>query len=215
MELNEKYKKEALEILKDIIAYPTVLDEYRENSDAPFGIANKECLEYVINMGAKDGFKTFNAENYAGHIEYGEGKETLGILAHLDVVPVNESEWQSNPFKLDIRDNKMFARGVMDDKGPFVASYIALKMLKDGGFKPNRKIRLIFGCDEESGSRCLEKYFELEKQPDIAFSPDADFPVINGEKAMLSYDVFVSDQIVPENMLHYKSDYKFISKRLQ
>ena len=196
MELNENYKNLALKLLKDVISYPTVLDEYKENSDAPFGIPNKECLNYVLNMAKNDGFKTFNAKNYAGHIEYGTKDEILGILAHLDVVPVNKAEWVSDPFKLDIRDNKMFARGVMDDKGPFIASYIALKMLKDEGFIPNKKIRLIFGCDEESGSRCLEKYFELEKEPDLAFSPDAEFPCINGEKAMLSYDVLVSDNVI-------------------
>ena len=192
----KKYEKEAFSMLEDVISYPSVLDEYIENGDAPFGKATKECLEYVLNKASKDGFLTYNAKNYAGHIEYGNGKETLGILAHLDVVPVDEKEWVSNPFKLAIRDGKMYARGVEDDKGPFVASYIALKMLKDEGFKPSRRIRLIFGCDEESGSRCLEKYFTLMPQPDIAFSPDAEFPVINGEKGMMSYDINVSDNVI-------------------
>ena len=201
MEFNEKYKnykEEALNMLRDVIKYPTVLDEYRENSDIPFGKANKECLEYVINKGQKDGFLTYNANNYAGHIELKGGKETLGILAHLDVVPVTKSEWASDPFELAFRDGKMYARGVMDDKGPFVASYIALKMLHDEGFKPKRSIRLIFGCDEESGSRCLEKYFSLQEEPTIAFSPDAEFPVINGEKGMLSYNINVCDDVIKE-----------------
>ena len=145
----KKYEAEAFKMLEDVISYPSVLDEYIENGDAPFGKATKECLLYVLDKAFKDGFKTFNAKNYAGHLEFGEGEETLGILAHLDVVPVDKKDWLSDPFKLDIRDGKMYARGVEDDKGPFVASYIAMKMLKDEGFKPKRKIRLIFGCDEE------------------------------------------------------------------
>ena len=192
------YEKDALEMLEDIISYPSVLDNYIENGEAPFGIPAKECLHYVINKGISDGFIPFNADNYAGHLEYGEGSESLGILAHLDVVPVDKSEWNSDPFKLTYKDGKMIARGIVDDKGPFVASYIALKMLKDDGFKPRRKIRLIFGCDEESGSRCLERYFKLMEKPTLAFSPDAEFPVINGEKGMLSYDLLVNDNIIEE-----------------
>ncbi len=191
-----KYEKEAFKMLEDVISYPSVLDEYIENGEAPFGIPAKECLNYVLDKANKDGFKTFNANNYAGHIEFGDGDETLGILAHLDVVPVNEAEWVSDPFKLAYRDGKMFARGVEDDKGPFVASYIAMKMLLDSGFKPKRKIRLIVGCDEESGSRCLERYFKLQPQPEIAFSPDAEFPCINGEKGMESYDILVDDNVI-------------------
>ncbi len=192
----EKYKDEALNFLSKIISYPTVLDKYTPDSNIPFGVANKECLTYILDKADKDGFKTFNADNYAGHIEYGEGDEVLGILAHVDVVPVKEDEWKSSPFKLDIRDGKMFGRGVMDDKGPFVASYIAMRMLQDDGFKPSKKIRLIFGCDEESGSRCLERYLSLKGEPDIAFSPDAEFPVINGEKGMISYNINFVDNVV-------------------
>lgn len=192
----KKYEEEALKLLEDVISYPTILDEYKEDSYEPFGKANRECLEFVLNKAEKDGFKTFNAKNYAGHIEYGDGDETLGILVHLDVVPVNKDEWISDPFTLTLRDGKLFARGVEDDKGAFVANYIALKILKDEGFKPKRKIRIIIGCNEESGSRCVRKYFTLQPEPDIAYSPDAAFPCINGEKAMAGYDIKVFDNVI-------------------
>lgn len=184
-----KYKDEAINILSDLIAFESVLDEYKPNSDAPFGTQNKKALDYLLTLADKDGFITKNVDNYAGHIEYGSGEEILGILAHLDVVPVNKDEWDSYPFKLDIRDDKMFARGTIDDKGPLVCSYIAMKILKDTGFKPNKRIRLIAGCDEESGSRCLEHYLEKEEKPTLGFSPDACYPLIYGEKGMLSYDI--------------------------
>lgn len=185
-----KYKEEAINILKDLISFESVLDEYNPNSDAPFGLENKKALEYLLNLGNNDGFTTKNVDNYAGHIEFGSGDDILGILAHLDVVPVNKAEWDSYPFKLDIRDGKMFARGAIDDKGPLVCAYIAMKILKDTGFKPKKRIRLIAGCDEESGSRCLEHYLEKEEKPALGFSPDACYPLIYGEKGMLSYDIF-------------------------
>ena len=192
----KKYDDKKFDLLKKLISYPTILDKYNPNSDIPFGIELNNCLNFMLNYAKEDGFKVYNANNYAGHIEYGEGKEILGILAHLDVVPVNESEWNSNPFELSIRDNKLYARGIMDDKGPFVASYIALKMIKDLNIIPNKKIRLIFGLDEESGSRCVEEYFKHMPKPDLAFSPDAEFPLINGEKGIISYDVLVNDNII-------------------
>lgn len=195
-----KYKDEAIKILSDLISFETVLDEYNPLSDAPFGEENKKALHYLLNLAEKDGFVVKNVDNYAGHIEYGTGEEILGVLAHLDVVPVKVEEWTTYPFKLDIRDGKMYARGSMDDKGPLVASYIALKILKEQGFKPNKRIRLIAGCDEETGSRCLEHYLSKEEKPAIGFSPDAEFPLIYGEKGMTSYDITgdVSDDIIDE-----------------
>lgn len=182
-------KEYAIEILKKLISFKTVLDEYKENSSAPFGIENKKALEYILDVAKKDGFNVKNIDNYAGHIEFGTGDEILGVLAHLDVVPVKEDEWESDPFEIRFSNGLMYARGILDDKGPLVASYIALKMLKDAGFKPKRRIRLIMGCDEESGSRCLERYLEKEEKPTLGFSPDACFPLIYGEKAMTSYDI--------------------------
>ncbi|MGM9969841.1 MAG: dipeptidase PepV [Anaeroplasma sp.] len=199
-ELYSKYKIKAFEILKNLISYKTILTDYNPDSDAPFGEENKKALEYLLDLAKNDGFIVKNIDNYAGHIEYGTGKEILGVLAHLDVVPVKEEEWVSSPFTLDIRDGKLFGRGSMDDKGPLVCAYTALKMLKDRSFKPKRRIRLIVGCDEESGSRCLEHYLKKEPKPSLGFSPDAEFPVIYGEKGMLSYDILSSsgDNVIAE-----------------
>ncbi len=193
-------KEYAIQILKKLISFRSVLDEYKENSDAPFGVENKKALEYILDVAKKDGFNVKNIDNYAGHIEFGSGDEILGVLAHLDVVPVKEEEWESSPFEIRFADGKMFARGILDDKGPLVASYVALKMLKDSGFKPKRRIRLIMGCDEESGSRCLERYLEKEEKPTLGFSPDACFPLIYGEKAMMSYDIYgkLDDNLIEE-----------------
>lgn len=146
----DKYKDKVISLLRKLISYESILDEFNPDSETPFGDNLNECLNYMLEYADLDGFKTFNASNYAGHIEYGEGKEILGILAHLDVVPVNKDEWDSNPFMLDIRDDKLYGRGTMDDKGPFVASYIAMKILKDEGYIPNKRIRLIFGLDRKS-----------------------------------------------------------------
>ena len=193
----KNYKGYALDLLKNLISYESVLDTYRENSEIPFGVGCKGVLEYFLNNAKKDGFNVLNVDNYAGHVEFGTSNEILGILGHLDVVPVEGQKWATNPFELTIKDGIMYARGVNDDKGPVVASYVALKMIKDLNIKPNYKVRLIVGCDEESGSRCLERYFSKQEKPSISFSPDADFPGIYGEKGNVSYDILVdSDNVI-------------------
>ena len=188
-EIINNYKEEAVKLTSDLVAFKSVLDKFDPNSDAPFGIENKKALEFILALAEKDGFIVKNVDNYAGHIEYGSGEELLGVLGHLDVVPVEEDEWTTPPFKADIRDGRLYARGSIDDKGPVAASYIALKILKDLGFTPKCRIRIILGCDEETGSRCLEHYFKTEEKPSFGFSPDAEFPIIYGEKAMMSYDI--------------------------
>ncbi len=183
-----KYLDEGFMILSKLISYKTVLEEFDEKSDAPFGIENKNALHFILDYAEKDGFKVLNDSNYAGHIEFGKGKELLGILAHLDVVPVEGQTWDTNPFVLNIKNDKMYGRGTMDDKGPLVATYLAMKLLKDNGFVPKKKVRLIMGCDEESGSRCLTHYFKNNPVPESGFSPDAEFPLIYGEKAHMTYN---------------------------
>lgn len=184
----DQYVEEGLLLLSKLISYKTVLEEYKPKSDAPFGEENKHALKFMLEYAKVDGFSVFNDQNYAGHIEFGKGKEILGILAHLDVVPVDGQTWKTNPFVLNIVDDKLYGRGTMDDKGPLVAAYLAMKLLKDQGFRPKKKIRLIMGCDEESGSRCLTHYFKKQDLPEMGFSPDADFPLIYGEKAHMTYN---------------------------
>ena len=59
-----------------------------------------------------------------------------------------------------------------------------MKAIADSGIKLNKKIRMILGADEESGSACLKYYFGELKMPypDIAFTPDSSFPVTYAEK---------------------------------
>ena len=184
----EKYFDDALADLCETLKFKSVLKEYNPNSDAPFGEENKKCLEFVLGLGEKDGFDVLNVDNYAGHISYGQGKEIIGVLGHLDVVPA-VGNWTNDPFTPTINDGKLYARGTLDDKGGVIASYYAMKLLRDLKLPLSKQVRLIVGCDEESGSRCVERYFSKQPMPDYAFSPDAEFPIIYGEKGILSFNI--------------------------
>lgn len=160
------------------------------NTDVkPFGSGNIKCLNHMLELGKTNGFNAHNLDNYCGYIEYGSGKEILGILCHLDVVDVNIDKWNNNPFEPVIKDNKIYARGAMDDKGPLMAAFYAMKELNEEGFIPNKRVRLIMGCNEESGSLCMKHYMEVDEEPTISFSPDAEYPVIFGEKGILTIKI--------------------------
>ncbi len=183
----KKYKDDIIKNIIDFIAIPSVLVEQPEKELAPFGDANVDALNFILNLGKEMGFNVYNCDNVCGHIEYGEGDEVFAILCHSDVVPAI-GDWDKDPFFGYVKNGKIYGRGSSDDKGPAIVSLYALKALKDMGIKVNKKIRLIIGTDEESGSRCVSRYFEKVGMPDMGISPDADFPIIYGEKGMISLD---------------------------
>ena len=150
-------------------------------ADSPFGEGVAKCLHIVEDAAKERGFRTVYGDGYYVYAEIGEG-DLFGILGHVDTVPY-EGKWDANPLG-EIKDGKIYGRGVLDDKGPMIACLYALKQLKDEGFVPSKKIRLIFGCDEESGWGCMDYYSSKIKLPDVGFSPDGDFPVINVEKGV-------------------------------
>jgi carboxypeptidase PM20D1 len=72
------------------------------------------------------------------------------LMAHLDVVPVDESApWQHPPFSAEIHDGAVWGRGTLDDKGCVAAICEAVERLLEGGHRPAQDVWLSFGCDEE------------------------------------------------------------------
>lgn len=179
----EKYFENLKENLKKLISIDSVQSDAKEGK--PFGEGAYRALNFTLSLAESLGFKTKNYDNYIGEVEYGEGEE-MAILCHLDVVPVGKlSSWKYPPFSATEVDGKIYGRGATDDKGPAIVCLYCLKALKDEGFKPKKKIKLIFGCNEESGWGCIDHYNKVAKMPEFGFSPDADFPVIYAEKGIL------------------------------
>ncbi|WP_144493705.1 dipeptidase PepV [Bacillus pumilus] len=182
-------KDELIKDTQSFLQIESVLDEDGGKEGKPFGEKVDQALQFMLKKGEDEGFTVKNVDGYAGHIEYGEGEDIVGVLCHVDVVPAGDG-WTTPPFSADIRENKIFARGAIDDKGPTMAAFYALKMLKDTGMKLSKKIRMIIGTDEESDWRCVDHYFKHEAMPQIGFAPDADFPIIHAEKGII--DAIVS-----------------------
>lgn len=187
--LAEKYYDLAIDSLKKWIQIDSTFDESTVTELAPFGKGVQKALEYIASLAEKDGFNVDRCDGYCTEISYGEGP-LIAIYAHCDVVPVS-GKWKFPPFSATIEDDIMYGRGTSDDKGPAIASYYALKLLRDNNLINGYKVTLVIGGNEECGSRCLEHYFHsLHKPyPSYGFTPDGDFPLIYGEKAIATYKV--------------------------
>lgn len=154
---------------------------------APYGEGPKSALDDVLALGEKLGFRTGQADNRVGWIEYGEGEEMVGILGHVDVVPAGDG-WTHPAFGAEIHDGVLWGRGCLDDKGPVIMAVYALKAIRDLNLPIDRRIRVLFGSDEECGSSCVKYYVENGyEMPTIGFTPDAQFPAIFCEKGTSNF----------------------------
>lgn len=181
----DNYKQDMIDDLSKLISIESTMSDPIEG--ALFGKGPKDALLEGLKQCENLGFKTKNIDNYIGYAEIGEGEEVIGILAHLDVVPVGDG-WKTDPYKLTIIDDVMYGRGVSDDKGAAVASMYALKIIKDLNIPLNKRVRLILGTNEENGSNCLKHYVEKEGHIDLGFTPDGSFPGVFGEKGIMHLD---------------------------
>lgn len=187
MRFNNLLEKSMPDLIRDLqgcIRIPSVYQA--DDSGYPYGKTVHQCLDFMLKCAADMGFKTYNMDNQVGWAEYGEGAEMVAVLGHLDVVPEGDG-WTVDPYGGEVKDGRIFGRGTMDDKGPTVAALYALKAIKDSGVKLNRRIRIIFGLNEETGSADM-KYYAAHggEVPVMGFTPDGEYPVINGEKGLIN-----------------------------
>ncbi|WP_019243933.1 MULTISPECIES: dipeptidase PepV [Bacillus] len=185
----EEVEKRKADLIKDtqkFLQIKSVLDEENSTPEAPLGKGIQEALQFMLNKGKEDGFTTKDVEHLAGHIEMGSGNDILGVLCHVDVVPEGDG-WSSDPYGAEIRDGKIYARGALDDKGPTMGAYYAMKIVQELGLPLSKRVRMILGTDEESDWRCVDTYFKHEEMPQLGFAPDADFPIIFAEKGIWDY----------------------------
>lgn len=173
-----------IEDLKALVRIPSVSRGDPAEPGKPFGKTVYEALQAALAIARRLGLKAWDTDGYCGVVEYGEGEEVLGILAHLDVVPEGEG-WSVPPYSATEKDGRIIGRGTLDDKSPALSAIYALAAAKECGLKMKRRVRVILGCDEEIGSLGVEHYLKVEGQPTLAFTPDAEYPVVNSEMGIM------------------------------
>ncbi|MCA9765679.1 MAG: Sapep family Mn(2+)-dependent dipeptidase [Carnobacterium sp.] len=184
--IQEQHKMNCVEAIKTLISYPSYLREDQQG-DTPFGDDIQAVLEKTLTICEDLGMKSYiDPKGYYGYADYGEGEESVAILCHLDVVPPgNLDSWESDPFTAIEKNGAIYGRGSQDDKGPAMAALYAFKAVVDSGVAFKKRVRFIFGTDEETLWRCLDRYNELEEPSTMGFAPDAEFPLTYAEKGLL------------------------------
>ncbi|MBF7029617.1 dipeptidase PepV [Staphylococcus kloosii] len=188
-----EYENQIIDDLKGLLSIESVRDDDKASEDYPVGPGPREALDYMYKIAERDGFSTHDVDHIAGRIEAGQGDEVFGILCHVDVVPAGDG-WDSDPFDPVVTSDKIVARGTLDDKGPTIAAYYAVKILNEMNVDWKRRIHIIVGTDEESDWLCTERYFKTEEMPTLGIAPDAEFPAIHGEKGISVFDVLQVEQ---------------------
>lgn len=175
-----------LKDLQTLISINSINSNCGEVSEkAPLGEGINAAIEAFLEIGKRFCFRTKNLGGYCGYIEMGEGEELLGIIAHTDTVETGDG-WTYPPLECTVTEDGVYGRGVIDDKGPALLALYAMKAISDSNIPLSKRVRLIIGGDEESGGcRCIKRYKETEEAPTISFSPDADYPVVYGEKGLI------------------------------
>lgn len=177
------YEDDLLADLEEMISIKSVRDDAAATEDAPLGPGPKAALDKFLEIGERDGFRTGNYKNLVAYAELGpeDAEESVAIIGHLDVMPAGDG-WTKDPWTPVIEDGRLYGRGSSDDKGPTFAGYYAMKMLKDMEVPLTRKLVFMVGIDEESDWTGMDDFLAEYGEPTMGFSPDAEFPIINGEK---------------------------------
>lgn len=177
----EDHEQEMINDLRALLKIESLEDSALDN--APFGQGCRDALDYMLNLGSAWGMRTKDVEGFAGHAEFGDSEKLVMSLGHVDVVPVGDG-WKHAPFGAEIDADYIYARGAEDDKGPTMASVYAMRSLMETGADLPARLRAVFGCNEESGFKCVERYFQSEEAPTFGIAPDSGWPLYNAEKGI-------------------------------
>lgn len=198
---NSSLSQEEYSFLEQLIAIKStgsdaiVDDTY---GSLPYGFMPFSALKFFLDYAEKSGMRTGTIENRVGWCEIGpENADLIGIVCHLDVVPEGDG-WNTPAFELTLKDGILYGRGIVDDKGPAAASFIAMKRLLESGYVLNKRVRLILGTDEERSCSCVETYAEKGEIPSFSITPDGEFPVIYAEKGIMNIRIFANTPSIVE-----------------
>ena len=183
----DTYQEEIIRDLCELIAIPSVNND-NPKPDMPFGEDVERGFQWVKEKALEMGFEVTEFDGYALQIDIGSGQHVIGMLCHVDVVPGGDG-WETDPFKAEIKDNLVYGRGTVDDKGPLVCCLYAAKFMRDNKLIPDdTRLRIVVGGDEEREWKDIAYYCKHAEAPEISFAADGKFPLVFGEKGLIDFD---------------------------
>ena len=181
------HRKEFIAELQGIARIPSVSRADLAQPGAPFGPDCRKVLDYALERGRYYGFDTADHDGYAGSITWGDYDHSIGVIAHLDVVPVGDG-WVYPTFGATYlpEHDVLIGRGVDDNKSAFVGGLFAMRVLREFGVPMRHGVRLICGTSEETGMQDMAALRRKgHRFPGTSLVPDAGFPVNYAQKGMI------------------------------
>ena len=174
-----KQQTRFLSELKDLLRIPSVSTLPEHKNDV------RRAAEFVAQQMRSIGLENVEVMPTAGHpLVYGDwlhaaGKPTVICYGHYDVQPPDPlDEWTTPPFEPTERNNNLYARGAVDDKGQMYMHLKALEaLMKTGGGKLPVNVRLLIEGEEEVGGESIAKFVREHPQrlkADVALVSDTE-----------------------------------------
>lgn len=172
-EFLKKKRKEYIALLKETVEQDTTNPPGNEYLVARIIKKKLDSLRIKYTVHEKEKGRT----NIIARVGKPGGKKLL-VAAHMDVVPAGDG-WKTRPFNPVIKDNKMFGRGVADNKSSLIASLLVLEYLKQYEHVLDGQFIFAAVADEETGSTMgmeflLKKRVFTKDNVDFAIIPDTE-----------------------------------------
>ncbi len=155
-----RYKVKTLRFLEKIIQFPTVSPRDHDSLRA--------CADELVRQFEMSGFRASRFDTTGDPIVTAEkdrgAKKTLLFYHHYDVQPEGPLEhWLSSPWKMEVRGDRAYGRGAIDDKGPIAASMMGVLLAEELLGELPINVRFVIEGEEEAGSISLHEFTETHK----------------------------------------------------
>ncbi len=172
----EAHREQALQRLVEFVSIPSV------STDPAFGSSMAHAAQWVADRLSDAGMDGVRVIQTSGHpVVYAEwlhapNSPTILVYGHYDVQPPDPVEkWLSDPFTPEIRDGRLYARGVSDDKGPMLIPILTAHAYMATAGRLPINVKFLFEGEEEVGSPSLQPFIAEQSellQADFALSAD-------------------------------------------
>jgi succinyl-diaminopimelate desuccinylase len=182
----DAYRDSMVELQKNLTAIPAIGPKNQGQGETKKAAYLKDFLKKigltVEEYNAPDStVATGIRPNLVARLKGASNERTVWLMTHIDIVPEGPRElWQTDPYHAEVKEGKIYGRGVEDNQQEMVASIFAVKALIDVGLKPNYNVGLVLVADEETGSKYGIDYIlsvhNIFKEEDLIIVPDAGNP---------------------------------------
>lgn len=187
------HKEEYIAELQGLSRIPSVSRAEEAQPGAPFGPDCRRVLDDMMERGRHYGFDVQDHDGYAVSVFMGDPVDSIGMIAHLDVVPVGDG-WVYPPYGATYlpEHDVLIGCGVSDNKSAAVTGLFAMRMLRELNWPLRHGLRLLCGSSEETGMQDMKKLLEMGVPfPKMSLVPDAGFPVNYGQKGSVDANLAI------------------------